>query len=188
MPYYEGRYKNYDVNIVESPYSKDVNEVVHSYAEGMYLADKQLGRLYDYINSIDEETIIVFFGDHLPHLATPDGKDALFTTNFLDNEYSLESIYKQYNTTALVMSNYDIDYGDVNYLSPDLLMTYVLSNMDLELSPFYKWLYSTKEVLPSSNYVVSQDKSGKIYYTLGLEKEMKEMYELRKQMQYYLFK
>ncbi len=188
MPYYEGRYKNYDINIVESPYSKDVNEVVHSYAEGMYLADKQLGRLYDYINTIDEETIIVFFGDHLPHLVTPNGKDALFTTNFLNNDYTLESVYKQYNTTALIMSNYEIDYGDVNYLSPDMLMTYVLNNMDLELSPFYRWLYFTKEVLPSSNYVVSQDKSGKIYYTLGLEDEMKKMYELRKQMQYYLFK
>ena len=188
MPYYEERYDNYDIKIIDSPYSKEINEVVHSYAEGIYLADKELGRIYDFINSLEEETIVVFFGDHLPHLTTPDGKDALFTTGFLDNQYSLESVYNQYNTTALVMSNYDIDYGDVKYLSPDFLMTYILSNMNVNLSPFYNWLYSTKDVLPSSNYVVSQDKSGKIYYTLGLENEMKEMYELRKKMQYYLFK
>ena len=67
-------------------------------------------------------------------------------------------------------------------------MTYVLYNMDLELSPFYKWLYSTKEVLPSSNFVVSQDNDGKLYFTLDLKDKMKEMYELREKVQYMLFK
>ena len=188
MPYYEGRYAKYDVNILESPYEPDVNEVIHSYAEGIYLADKELGRLYEYINTLDEDTIIVFFGDHLPHLSTPDGKDALFKTNYLQDDYNLESVYKQYNTTALILSNYDIDLNDTKYLSPDLLLTYVINNMDIEVSPFYRWLYSTKDVLPSSNYVVSQDNDGKVYYTLGLEGQMKEMYELRKKVQYMLFK
>lgn len=188
MPYYEGRYDKYDVNIVESPYEKDINEVVHSYAEGIYLADKELGRIYDYINTLDEDTIVVFFGDHLPHLSTPDGKDALFKTGYLDDDYSLESVYKQYNTTALILSNYDLGNDETKYLSPDLLMTYILNNMDIELSPFYRWLYTTKDVLPSSNYVVSQDNSGKIYYTLGLKDQMKEIYDLREKIQYLLFK
>ncbi len=188
MPYYEERYQNYDVNIIESPYTSDVNEVIHSYAEGIYLADKELGRLYDYINTIDEETIIVFFGDHLPHLVTPNGKDALFTTNYLSSNYDLESVYKQYNTTALILSNYEIDYDETNYLSPDLLLTYILNNMDIELSSYYKWLYNYKDILPSSNYVVAQDNTGKIYYTLNLKDEMKKAYELRRKIQYMLFK
>ena len=73
-------------------------------------------------------------------------------------------------------------------MSPGLVLTYVINNMDLELSPFYRWLYTTKDVLPSSNFVVAQDSKGKLYYTLGLEGKMKEMYELRKKVQYMLFK
>ena len=188
MPYYEGRYDTYDVNIIESPYTSDVNEVIHSYAEGIYLADKELGRLYDYINTIDEETIIVFFGDHLPHLVTPNGKDALFTTGYLSSDYNLESVYKQYNTTALILSNYEIDYDETKYLSPDLLLAYVLNNMDIELSSYYKWLYNYKNTLPSSNFVVAQDNNGKIYYTLNLKDEMKNAYEMRRKIQYMLFK
>lgn len=188
MPYYEERYKSYDVNITKSPYSKEINEVVHSYAEGIYLADKELGRIYDYINTLDEDTIVVFFGDHLPHLTTPDGKDALFTTGYLNNNYTLDSVYRQFNTNALILSNYDIEFDDTNYLGPDLLFSYILNNMDVKLSPYYRWLYETKDILPSSNYVVSQDKNGKIYYTLNLNDEMKKMYELRKNMQYMLFK
>jgi hypothetical protein len=188
MPYYEEKYDKYDVNIVESPYNDDINGVIHSYAEGIYLADKELGRLYDYINTLDEDTIIVFFGDHLPHLSISNGEDALFSTGFLDYDYNLESVYKQYNTSALILSNYDIEFDDTKYLSPDLLFTYILNNMDLDLSPYYKWLYSTKDVLPSSNFVVSQDNSGTIYYTLELSGEMKEVYDLRRNMQYMLFK
>ena len=188
MPYYKGKYENYDVNIVESPYDDGVNGVVQSFAQGIYLADKELGRLYDYIQTLDEETIVVFFGDHLPHLATPDGKDGLFTTGFLKEKYDLDSAYNQYNTTALIMSNYGVEFDDTKYLSPDLLMTYVLQNMDIELSPFYKWLYTTKDVLPSSNFVVAQDNNGKKYFTLELEDEMKNMYELREKVQYMLFK
>lgn len=188
MPYFEERYDNYDINIVESPYDKDTNEVIHSYAEGMYLADKELGRIYDYINTLDEDTIVVFFGDHLPHLSTPDGKDALFTTGFLDDDYNLESVYRQYNTTALIISNYEIEHDDTEYLSPDLLLTYVINNMDIKISQYYKWLYTTKETLPSSNFVVTQDTNGKIYYTLGLPNELQKMYDIRKQMQYMLFK
>lgn len=188
MPYFEGRYDNYDVNIIDSPYDKDTNEVIHSYAEGIYLADKELGRIYDYINTLDEDTIVVFFGDHLPHLSTPDGKDAMFTTNFLDDDYNLESVYKQYNTTALIISNYELPKDDTKYLSPDLLLTYVINNMDIDISSYYKWLYSTKDVLPSSNFVVSQNNNGEKYYTLDLPLEMKNMYNTRKNMQYMLFK
>jgi hypothetical protein len=60
--------------------------------------------------------------------------------------------------------------------------------MDLNISSYYKWLYSTKEVLPSSNFVVSQDKNGNKYYTLDLPIEMKNMYNTREKMQFMLFK
>lgn len=188
MPYYEERYDEYDFDITESLYSKEINGTLKAYAEGIYKADQELGRLYDYINTLDENTIIVFFGDHLPHLQTSKGKDALFETGYLNNNYDLESVYRQFNTKALILSNYDIEFDNTKYLSPDLLFTYIMNNMNLELSPYYKWLYTTIDTLPSSNYVISVDKNGNLYYTLGLDSEMKSTYELRKKVQYMLFR
>ena len=60
--------------------------------------------------------------------------------------------------------------------------------MDINISQYYKWLYSTKDVLPSSNFVVSQDNAGNKFYSLALPTDMKNMNELRKKMQYMLFK
>jgi len=187
MPYYEERYKNYDFEVEKSKYNKEITGTIKSYAQGIYMADQELGRLYDYIQTLDEETIIVFFGDHLPHLQTESGKDALFEIDYLNNDYDLESVYKQFNTNALILSNYDIEYDDTKYLSPDLLLTYVMNNMNMNLSNYYQWLYTTIETLPSSNYVVSISNDGQLHYTLGLKNEMKEIYELRKKVQYMLF-
>jgi len=186
MPYYADKYDKYDIKITSSEYNKDVTDTVHSYAQGIYNADKELKRLYDYIKSIDEETIIVFFGDHLPYLQSSEGRDILEEVGLVRDD--LEGIYNRYNTEALVLANYDIDFDDTKYISNDMLLTYVLNNMDIELSPYYSWLYSTKDVYGSSNYVISVDKTGKSYFTKGLKGEMKDMYELREKMQYMLFR
>ncbi len=188
MPYYEERYKDYEFEVTETDYNDDITGTIKSYAKGMYLADASLKKLYDYINTIDEETIIVFFGDHLPHLQTKTGQDALFLTNFLNKKYDLESTYRQFNTEALILSNYDMDFDDTKYLSDDLLFTYIMSYMDMNLSPYYNFLYSTIDTLPSSNYVVSMDKNGQKYYTMALEGEMKDTYNLREKVQYRLFR
>lgn len=188
MPYYKEKYDNYHVTIEKSLEDDDINDTVLSYAEGIYLADQELGRLYSYIQSLDEETILIFFGDHLPLLQTAKGKDALNEIYFQASDDSLESIYRKYNTQALVLSNYEIMHEDYDVLSPDLLLTYVMNHIDMDLSSYYKFLYSTIDILPSSNYVISMDKYGNLYPTKGLSGSMKNVYSLREQMQYKLFK
>lgn len=70
MPFWREKYNNYDINIEKSIYSDDINQTLLSYAQGIYDADKQLGRLYKYIQDYNEPTVILFFGDHLPYLNT----------------------------------------------------------------------------------------------------------------------
>ena len=186
MPYYIDKYDEYDIKVTKSEYDKDITDIVLSYAQGIYNADKELRRLYEYIQTIEEETIIVFFGDHLPYLQSSKGRDILEKVGFVRDD--LEGIYNKYNTQALVLSNYDIKFDDTKYISNDMLLTYVINNMNIELSPYYSWLYSTKDIYGSSNYVISVDKEGKKYFTKGLEGRMKDIYGLREEMQYMLFR
>ena len=187
MPYNIDKWDKYDID-VKSNYGKDLNDTVKSYAEGMYKADKELGRLYNYIQTLDEETIIVFFGDHLPLLKTQNGDEVYTKTGYLSDKNDTETLRKKYNTEALILSNYNIKQEDFNYISPDLLLTYVMNNMDLELSDYYKWLYQTINTLPSYNLFIFQEESGNIDYTNNLKGKEKGIFELRKKMQYMLFK
>ena len=133
MPYTEDKYDNYDISIVNSEFDDDMNIVFKAYAQSLYNADKQLGRLYDYINTYDEPTIIIFFGDHLPFLRTEDGLNVMAYLDYFIKGDALTQYYKMYNTQALVLANFDISGFDMpDYLSTNLLFNYIVNNMNIE--------------------------------------------------------
>ena len=65
-----------------------------------------------------------------------------------------------------------------------------MNDLDLEVSPFYKWLYNkTSEKIVALNQYLVVDKDGNYYLTSDdMPKEIEEVLDLRKKMQYYLFK
>lgn len=74
----------------------------------------------------------------------------------------------------------------MDYYSPDMLLTIIANKMGLNLSSYYKWLYDNRLELPCSNYLISTDTSGNLYWTENLTKEQQEFYDLREKMQYYV--
>ena len=188
MPFDDKKYKKYDFEIEESTLNNAQTSVIKSYAQSCYNADKELGRLYDFIQTYEEPTIILFFGDHLPYLSDPDtNEDLLSKLKYFNTGDGLLNSYRKYNTGALILANFDLGKDEnLEYLSPDMLLTTVINKMGLNLSGYYKWLYETKDNLPCSNYLVSSDVDGNISWTKDLEKEQKEFYDLREKMQYYV--
>ena len=70
-----------------------------------------------------------------------------------------------------------------------MLLTSIINQMDIKISPYYKWLYSIKDKLPAQNQYISLDNDGNIYYiNETLPAEIEEIKDIRKEMQYYLFK
>lgn len=187
MPYLKDKYNYYDINIVKSDLNQDMNETLLSYAQGIYDTDKQLRRLYEYIQKLEEPTMIVFYGDHLPYLKTTNNKNVLEYLEFFNTDNELLNQYRKYNTQALILANYELKEENINFVSPDLLGCYLINKMDISISDYYKWLYTTINSLPSSNHVVSQDANGNLYYTNNLNSELEKIYNLRKCIQYKFF-
>lgn len=188
MPYNEEKYyENCNISIKKSDFDKEQNEVLLSYAQGIYNADQQLKRLYEYFISYDEPTIIIFLGDHLPKLDT--NKGLLYNdSKYFEYDKNEEYFYKLYNTQSLILSNYNADFSNIpDCLGTDLLLTTIINQMDVEISDYYKWLYSTKDILPASNKYISVDSYNNIYSTVNLEDDMQRIYKLRELMQYKFF-
>ena len=100
----------------------------------------------------------------------------------------MEKIYRKYNTQALILSNYDINYQEIpELLSPDLLLTYLINKMDIGISNYYKWLYSTMYELPAFNRFIAIDKNNKICDINNLGENLQKNYQLRENMQYKFF-
>ena len=86
----------------------------------------------------------------------------------------------------MILANFDIN-KEKGYLGADLLGTYVLNKMDINISDYYKWLYTTKDEISGANWKITVDKQGEIYNTNLLEDKMKKAYELRRNIQYKYF-
>lgn len=98
-PFFEKKYKEYDFEVEDSTLNKSQTSAIKSYAQSCYDADKELGRLYEFIKTYDEPTILVFFGDHLPYLADPDtNEDLLNKLKYFNTGDELVDTYRKYNT------------------------------------------------------------------------------------------
>ena len=187
MPFRVNKFDKYDIKVTKSNLNKQDTDQAKVYAQGIYDADRELSRLYEYIKNFDEPTILVFYGDHLPFIEAID-KWKFFNTN---NE--LLNYYRRYNTQSLILANFDIsnlkeeNENELKYLGPDLLSAYILNHMDIEISDYYKWLYSTRNTTGAFNRYISVDQKGNISYTRNLNKKMQDLYDLRRMIQYKYF-
>ena len=188
MPFKSDTYENYDIQVTKSSLSEEDTGIILAYAQGVYDTNKQIKRLYEEIQNIEEPTLLVVLGDHLPYLYNGKGEDILSKLKYFNTEDENLNLLRKYSTEALVISNYDAKINfESKYISPDMLLTYIINNMDIDISPYYKWLYSIKDILPAQNQYMTIDKDMNIYIENEMTEEMKKTKNLRESIQYFLF-
>jgi phosphoglycerol transferase MdoB-like AlkP superfamily enzyme len=141
-PYTEDKYADDEKNGITSTSSQLTREQldsVDSYLNGIVDADIQLKRLVDYLEGQEEDTIVVFYGDHLP-IVGEQAFDIYTSLGYIDSddniEWSTEEYYKMYSTNYLVYNNYGLQSQNLGDVSP-----YFLANHLLNISEVYKPLY-----------------------------------------------
>lgn len=84
--------------------SKEENDMLTGYFNGVSDADKELGRLVSYFESSDEPVVLVYFGDHLPGF--PNGMDFFDILNYnIDINGDAEQRLNVYKTPFLIWQN-----------------------------------------------------------------------------------
>lgn len=120
-----------------------------SLIHGLYDADQSLGKLVDYFASVDEPTILVFFGDHLPRPSFGDG-DTLYdrlgySTSADTLTWSPEELKYMLSTDYLVWYNYNVDFEVPQDLSATGLGTQLLSWTKLPKPLYFTWIDTVME-------------------------------------------
>ena len=120
-----GGYTDAFSDLSEDVHATNYNsEVLDRYLSLIRLTDQSLEKLVDYFATVDEKTVIVFFGDHQPS----DTVAAQVQDSMLLPGESVpdEQLRKRYLVPYLVWANYDIDGAtqqntSLNYLSAEVL-------------------------------------------------------------------
>ena len=103
-----GPYMNYETArkaILKRPdnISDELYNVLNNYMLGLSDADKLLGDVANYINTLDEPTVLIFFGDHLPFF---DSELLGYETIGYDiTSENLEGVKRKYTTPFLIWGN-----------------------------------------------------------------------------------
>lgn len=109
-------------------------------------SDKALEELITYYSSVDEPTLIVFFGDHQPPLKNA-FYEALYGKKL--SERTTEEVLQQYAVPFFIWANYDIEERQDVVISPNYLGVLTAQVAGLPLTGYMNFLSQMYEELPA---------------------------------------
>lgn len=170
---------NYDGEDFENTVSSGTGcSSLDQYLSLIKISDSEIQRLVEYFSSADEDTVIVFFGDHLP-AADRIGTESDFT-------YKTNDTLELYSTPFFIWTNFEteteyVDYVSLNYLS--LLMKKKAGIPLTQFDRFREELYSRYPIF-STNIIIDSDGNSYLNYN-GIDDALITDYEYLQH--YYLF-
>ena len=148
-PYGNSRFleDQFTINI-ETELSYDSNFFLKNYVQGLYYTDLELKRLVDYLRNIEEPTVILFFGDHLPMLG--DDYLAYRESGFVGDENSatLQQDIKMMTVPYIIWANYSNHSEELTTMNISYLSAFLLELLGFEMPDYMKVVASLGREMP----------------------------------------
>ncbi len=144
FPYAADRYKKNSIKV--SGLSPASNAELETYAEGLSQSDRALELLVKKLETMEEPTLVVLWGDHLPILGQ---NKAIYEEAKFMEPYNPKIELQKFSETPLLMyANYDLPREDLKVMSPSFIGPTLFNLAGLEQPPFYTFLDEVKSELP----------------------------------------
>lgn len=129
---YEGKYPETLFDVEGSGNKGEAN----NYFQDIEYSDQAMVPFLDRINQLDQKTMIVFWGDHLP---------SLYNEDILENN----DIRSLYETPGFIYANFDTAKEDFDTISPIYFMNHVLKAANAKVTPYQAFLLKLENALPA---------------------------------------
>ncbi len=153
---YADKFNNFDIEVSSEVIDEKVLSDLKSFTQGVYEADIALGKLVDWIDSREKETVLVYFGDHLPTLGanyaayTQSGAVTLTGTTQEMNKFL-------YSTPFLIYANFKLEEstmvheGNGNEIASYNLMNALSTLIDAPRTKYMQFLEDYFHAYPAYN-------------------------------------
>ena len=177
----EQTYSDFVVRYTTNQYGEVAEACMTDYFSGLHESDRALGELIDYFRNVDEDTIIVFFGDHMSDAGPKD--DRMFAkTEWKNNMYVYD--YETHVVPFLVWSNYDSRSENWGIMEVGQLLPNVFDAYGIEGSNFWNFLVDLKEYYLATDKRIVVNPDGTYTKLSELTEEQANVYEIYKLLQY----
>jgi len=147
-PYNDRRYGDDVIAVKGQGLSGESKDILQTYVEGVKDGDKALAHLMDYFKTVEEPTIIVMFGDHLPMLGNEYSvyKDAGYISR---GELTLEDTKNLHLTPLVIWNNYENKKQDIGVINASYLGAYVMEFGNMKMPRYFNFLNQLHQDLPA---------------------------------------
>ena len=160
-PYNDNRYGNYSKDVtISGKLSPESLKILETYTQGVYDADKALGKLIAYCSNTSKPTIVLFFGDHLPVLG--ENYRVYRESGYLSNNNGSNNEIKLTSVPFLLWSNYNTISKDMGLLNTSFMAPYLLEYGKLDMPNYFKFLQSFSKEIPVISRSYAIDKKGTV--------------------------
>ncbi len=164
-PYDDGRFDNQPLDIEIEGESLDETDqlLLEVYGQGIYDAVNSLDKLINYLRNSDEETIILFFGDHLPLMGT-DLKVYKDTAYLIESDDYIDKHIQMRTTPFILWSNRSDESQNLGVMDAIFMGPYLLDKYKLDMPDYYRNLLGISK---STDFVnpVFLEYDGRYYYS-----------------------
>jgi phosphoglycerol transferase MdoB-like AlkP superfamily enzyme len=156
--YEDKPYENRTISVTNNNLSEETQHILNNYVQGVKNADTALGYLIDYFEELDEPTVVVMFGDHLPTLGN---KYSVYRElgYVKDLDFTAKEYVKLYTTPFVIWNNYDIKPENAGIMNTHYIAPYVLNHAGMEMPKYFRFLLNLKKEIPAYTSFVSLDEN-----------------------------
>lgn len=170
---------NYEKEVDLTGYAKEYG-AVEQYLTLINETDRAVEELITYFDKVNEDVVIVFFGDHQPKLS-----EEFYTEAAKSFPEILQEKQNRYKVPFFIWANYDIEEKQVKGTSLNYLTTYIYEAAGISLPPYNRFLQELEGKIPQMNangfYSAEEQKYKTFEEVTQEEKEWLNIYE---QLQY----
>ena len=142
---------NFPIKVVNSSLSKSDQNQIYYYINKIHESDEFIGDVIDLVDSLDEDTIVVFYGDHTPalDLLNRDGGNVDRTTTpyAIYSNFDLNTDFKggdisAYQMSTIMLSLAGVDLGPMENVHKTLSSEKNYKKYDLKKKKYYFFLFN----------------------------------------------
>lgn len=174
-------YEKEAMNFTTSAYGNVAKGCISDYLAGIHESDRALGELVEYFGEVDEDVIIIYFGDHVSNAGPKDDR-MLEKTMWSSDEQKYN--YETHLVPFLVWSNYQNISDDMGTMEIVHLLPTVFDKYNIEKDLFWEFLLELKEYYSGidESLILTQDSKYDDIY--NMTEEQKKYYEYYEFLQY----
>lgn len=177
----EGSTVDFDNNI----YQTDTSESLTDMLAGLHESDKVLGELINYFQNVDEEVMVIYFGDHVSDAGTKDDR-VLAKTSW--NEDNTQFTYETHLVPFIIWNNHKKNSENKGDIELGQILPIAFDEYGIKANYFYDFLLNKSEIYAATGNSLIVHTQGDYENISNMNESESEWYSYYKLLQYdYMF-